>query len=72
MYKHITTIQYLEIVKHCINYFSEDFDFHHSSHCSVLFICTQQVRKFWKYLQVFVMGCVKCESIKELDAENEC
>ncbi|KRY63475.1 hypothetical protein T11_7930, partial [Trichinella zimbabwensis] len=25
-----------------INYFSEDFNFYHSSHCSVLFICTQQ------------------------------
>ncbi|KRY64798.1 hypothetical protein T4A_8239 [Trichinella pseudospiralis] len=30
--------------------------FHYSSHCSVLFICTQQGIEDLKILQVFVMG----------------
>ncbi|KRZ42333.1 hypothetical protein T4C_727 [Trichinella pseudospiralis] len=51
------------------SYFSEDFNFHHSSHCSVLFICAQQGIED---LKIFTSICdgFEREIIKELDAED--
>ncbi|KRZ04827.1 hypothetical protein T11_18485 [Trichinella zimbabwensis] len=51
---------------HCINYFSEDFDFHHSSHCSVLFICTQQI--FVHALNYLAIPDIKNSKVQAADA----
>ncbi|KRY83499.1 hypothetical protein T4D_10651 [Trichinella pseudospiralis] len=57
--------------KNYVHYLSKDCNFHHSSHCSVLFICTQQMTED---LKIFTSICdgMQCEGIKELDAGKEC
>ncbi|KRY83204.1 hypothetical protein T4D_13506 [Trichinella pseudospiralis] len=66
-YKHLTTRQCL-----CVNYVSEDFEFHHSSHCSVDLYTTSYGR-FGNIYKCCDGMCKRIdETIKELDAENEC